>query len=205
MKNPINSTAAKYIVNILMIGFFVALAYTGLFGGEGARHEGRPGERREGRHESRRERFEQNRERFGNEETEKAARFIPGRDFRGEHGGKEEGNHDIYGIAWLVLMALHTWQHWGWYKKMLSRKHLLKNKLLTATVVVFVILALSSIAMLFHAVPQGVINIREIHEISSYLMVGLVCIHIIQRVKWYVKSTRKLFGAKPQPVVAEQL
>lgn len=189
MKNPIHSTAAKYIVNVLMIGFFVALAYTGLFGGEGGRHEGR----RDERHGNRHERFSEDRERFEREDAEKAAAFNSGQDFRGRGGEKEEGNHDIYGIIWLVLMGLHTYQHWGWYKKMFSSKHILKNKLLTATVVVFVILASSSIALLFHAIPRGFINIKEIHEISSYLMVGLVVIHTVQRLKWYVKSTRKLF------------
>lgn len=201
MKNPINSTAAKYIVNILMIGFFVALAYTGLFGGESGRHEGRPGEGRESRH----ERFEQGREQFERHEMDRAAGFTPGADFRGEHGEKGLGDHDIYGIVWLVLMALHTYQNWGWYKKLFSPKRIMKTKLLTATVVAFVILALSSIALLFHLVPRGVINVKEIHEISGYVMVGLVLIHTIQRVKWYVKSTRKLFSAKPEPMAAAQL
>ncbi len=185
MKNPINTTAAKYIVNILMIGFFVALAYTGLFGSEGERHEGRPGERHE--------RFSENREQFEHGDSENTAAFNPEQDFRGPRSEEEGGHHDIYGIIWLVLMVLHTWQHWGWYKKMLSSKHILKNKLLTATVVVFIILALSSIALLFHAIPRGIINIKEIHEISGYTMVGLVVIHVVQRLNWYVKSTRKFF------------
>ncbi len=196
MKNPINSTAAKYIVNVLMVGIFVTLAYTGLFGGEGGRHEGRPGKRHEGRH----ERLAQNREQFQQGEKENAAGFTPGYNFRGGSGGEGGGNHDIYGIIWLALMTLHTYQNWGWYKKLFSLKHILKTKLLTATVIVFLILALSGISLLFHAIPQGVINIKEIHEISGYLMVGLVLIHIIQRIKWYVKSTRKLFGTKPEPV-----
>ena len=110
MKNPIHSTTAKYIVNVLMIGIFVALAHSGLFGGEGSR----PGERHGKRHEQ----FSQNRERFEREDSEKAAAFNPTQDFGNRHG-EEEGNHDIYGIIWLVLMALHTYQHWGWYKKML--------------------------------------------------------------------------------------
>lgn len=188
MKNPINTTAAKYIVNVLMIGFFVALAYTGLFGGEGERHEGRPGERHGNRH----ERFSEDRERFEHEDSEKAAAFNFSQDFGNRHGG-DEGNHNIYGIIWLVLMALHTYQHWGWYKKMFSAKHILKSKLLSATVVAFVILALSGIALLFHAIPRGFINIKEIHEISGYVTVGLVVIHVFQRLNWYVKSTRKLF------------
>jgi hypothetical protein len=187
MKNPIHSTTAKYIVNVLMIGIFVALAHSGLFGGEG----NRPGERHGKRHEQ----FSQNRERFEREDSEKAAAFNPTQDFGNRHG-EEEGNHDIYGIIWLVLMALHTYQHWGWYKKMLSAKHLLKNKLLTATVVLFVILSLSSIALLVDLVPRGFINIKEIHEISGYAMVGLVVVHVAQRLNWYVKSTRKLFGKK---------
>lgn len=191
MKGVINSTAAKYIVNILMIGFFVALAYTGLFGGEGERHEERPG----GRYGNRHERFSEDRERFEREDSEMATAFNPTQDL-GNRRGEEEGNHDIYGIIWLVLMALHTYQHWGWYKKMLSAKHLLKNKLLTATVVLFAVLSLSSIALLFHLVPRGLINIKEIHEISGYAMVGLVVIHVVQRLSWYVKSTQKLFGKK---------
>jgi len=200
MKNPVNSTTAKYLVNILMVGFFVALAYTGLFG-KGGPHEGRPGERHEGWH----ERFEQGREQFERREMDKAAGFTPGADFRGEHGEKGLGDHDIYGIVWLVLMALHTYQNWEWYKKLFSPKRIMKTKLLTATVVAFVFLALSSIALLFHLVPRGFINVKEIHEISGYLMVGFVLIHTVQRVKWYVKSTRKLFGAKPEPVAAAQL
>lgn len=189
MKNPINTTAAKYIVNVLMIGFFVALAYTGLFGGEGEQHEGRRGERHGNRHEQ----FSEDRERFEHEDSENTAAFNPAQDFRGPRGKKEGGHHDIYGIIWLVLMALHTYQHWGWYKKMFSAKHILKSKLLTATVVVFVVLAFSSIALLFHAIPRGFINIKEIHEISGYTMVGLVVIHVVQRLSWYVKNTRKLF------------
>lgn len=193
MKNPINTTAAKYIVNVLMIGFFVALAYTGLFGSEGERNERRPGERFG--------RFSEDRERFGREDSENTAAFNPAQNFRGPHGEEEGGHHDIYGIIWLVLMSLHTWQHWEWYKKMFSAKHLRKNKLLTATVVVFVILALSSIALLFHAIPLGFINIKEIHEISGYTMVGLVVIHTVQRLNWYLKSTRKLFFKREVEIV----
>lgn len=197
MKNPINTTAAKYIVNVLMIGFFAALAYTGLFGGEGERHDGRPGEL----HGNRYKRFSEDRERFEHGDSENATAFNPAQDFRGPRGKEEGGHHDIYGIVWLVLMALHTWQHWGWYKKMFSAKHILKNKLLTATVVVFVILTSSSIALLFHAIPRGFINIKEIHEISGYTMVGLVVIHTVQRLNWYLKSTRKLFFKREVEIV----
>ncbi len=86
MKNPINSTTAKYIVNVLMVGIFVVLAYTGLFRGEG-----HPGMEREGLH----ERFEQGHEQFGHQEIDRAAGFTPGADFRGERGHK--GNSGFIG------------------------------------------------------------------------------------------------------------
>lgn len=199
MKKPINSTAGKYIVNVLMIVIFVALAYTGLF--DGGRHEGRPGER----HEDRPEYSSQSREGFESAETDKAAVFDANQNFKGERNGEPIGDHAIYGIIWSVLMALHIYQHWEWYKKMFSAKHLLKNKLLTATVVAFAVLILSGIVLLFHLVPRGFINIKEIHEISGYLIVALILIHVIQRINWYVKSTRKLFGRKPEPVAVTQL
>ncbi len=92
MKNPFRSRTTKYIVNVLMGGIFVALAYTGLFGGEGGVHEQRPGER----HGSRHEHFTDDREQFERVKTYKTAGINPVLEINGEHEDKNGGNHEIY-------------------------------------------------------------------------------------------------------------
>jgi hypothetical protein len=116
----------------------------------------------------------------------------------GEREG-EEGDgeiHELAGIMWLVLMVLHTIQHWNWYRKMFSPVHIMKNKILTGTVFVFILMALSSIGMLTEIVPRGLFDLKEIHEVLGQITVGLVLLHIIQRLKWYVAVTKNLFIKK---------
>jgi len=188
MRNLINSSAGKYVVNVLMIIIFAALAFTGLFGEEG----GRGGEGRENRHKQ----FAELQEKSSTAESAITADFTQHENFAPGQGEKEEGNHNIYGNAWLILMALHTWQHWNWYKLLFSKKHILKNKLVTATVWLFVLMALTSIALLTEVVPRGLINVKEVHEVTGQVLLAFVIVHVIQRVKWYVSVTKKLFNRR---------
>lgn len=191
MKNLINSSAGKYVVNVLMIIIFIALSVTGLFSDEG----GKPGHGGENRHAQ----FSQVQDKSDANATTADATFIRNENSSPGHGeGREggEGNHELYGIIWLILMALHTVQHWNWYKKVFSWKHILNNKLLTSTLVLFVLLALSSIAMVTEIIPRGLFNLKELHGFLGQVLLGFVLIHIIQRVKWYITTTYKLFGRK---------
>ena len=190
MKNLISSTVSKYIVNVLMIVMFACLAFTGLTGGEAERY-GR-GEERESRH----ERFAEGHAQFNPDELNSANTipFIENRENKREKEGGE--THEAFGIIWLILMALHIIQHWSWYKKLFAKKHILSNKLLFATVVIFILLGLTSLVLLTEIVPRGFINIKEIHEFLGQVMIGFVLIHIIQRIKWYVRNTQKIFGKR---------
>lgn len=191
MRNFINSSACKYVVNVLMILIFIALAITGLFSDEG----GKPGHGGENRHAQ----FIQVQDRSESNETTATGTFVRDENFgtgNGEGRESEEGNHELYGIIWLILMALHTWQHWNWYKRLIFLKHILNNKLLTVTLFLFVLLALSSIVMLLEIIPRGVFNLKELHGFLGQVLIGFVLIHIIQRLKWYIRTTLKLFGRK---------
>lgn len=193
MKRIINTLAGKYVVNALMIVLFAAMAITGLFFMEGGgRHErgSRIGE----------EQFYEELENSGKIDMHGFSDFEKRSEFRGGHGEGSEGIHQIAGIAWLVLMFLHTIQHWNWYKKLFIRKQMMQNKLLTATLVLFVLLTLTSIALLTEIIPRGLVDIKEIHGFFGQVMVGLVVIHIVQRFKWYVAVTQKLFQQKPLTV-----
>jgi hypothetical protein len=188
MKNLINTSTGKYVVNVLMIVMFVGLAITGLFfmEGEGG-HENRGGHEGGRRHELRSENNQEKQLMEINESDqidEMSLIYFDGpKDFEGgrDGGGNSEGIHQFFAIFWLILMALHIWQHWSWFKKLFIRKHIMENKLLTATFVLFVLLILTTIGPLM-----------EIHGIIGQVLIGLMIIHIIQRFKWYVAITQKL-------------
>lgn len=59
-------------------------------------------------------------------------------------------------------------------------------------------MALSSIGMLTEIVPRGLFDLKEIHEVLRQVTVGLVLLHIIQRLKWYVSVTKNLVTKKAQ-------
>lgn len=193
MINLINTTAGKYVVNILMIVIFAGSAITGLFFMEGG---GRP----EGGRENNHEQFSNVSLKSDRHQSRGAANFNRNAEFegeRGEGGESSEGIHEISGIIWLVLMFLHTIQHWNWYKKLFSLKHIIQNKLLTGTLVLFVLLVLTSIGMWTEIIPRSMIDLKEIHGLIGQVLVGLILIHIIQRFKWLVTVTKRLFDRKP--------
>jgi len=195
MRDLINTSTGKYVVNILMIVIFAGSAITGLFFMEGGQ-VGRPERGRENNHAQ----YSNVSDRSDRHDRRVAANFTGNQEFAVEHGERgesSEGIHEISGIIWLVLMFLHTIQHWNWYKKLFSLKHIMQNKLLTGTLVLFVLLVLTSIGMWTEIIPRGLIDLKEIHGLIGQVLVGFILIHIIQRLKWYVTVTKKLFAWKP--------
>jgi len=178
----------KYTINMLMIVTFAALAFSGLFDGEGGHREGH------------RENFRDHSQMFiqdisAGEVRESVTGSLPLTD---QPGTKEiELNfHAVSGLVWISLMLFHIFQHGAWFKKMISIRHMLRNKLLSITVLVFIILALSGICLAFNLIPGGSFNPKEIHEVSGQLLGILVIIHLIQRYKWIVATTKKVFVKK---------
>lgn len=189
MKKLINTSVAKYVVNVLMIVLFAGSAITGLFFMEG-------GERSVRGHEKNLAQITEEMEISDQIDMQGYASFNRHRDFESERGEGSEGIHQIIGIIWLILMFLHTIQHWNWYKKMFTLKYIRQNKLLTGTLVLFALLVLTSIGLLTEIIPRGLFDLKEIHGFIGQVLIGLVVIHIIQRFNWYVTITQKLFNRK---------
>lgn len=192
MKQLINTSVAKYVVNVLMIVVFVGSAVTGLFFMEGGEGHGRG-------HRGNPEQFQDEQEMYEQLEMDGFVDLNLEHDFEsGGHGGGEssEGIHQVSGIIWLILMILHTIQHWNWYKKLFTRKQMMKNKLLAGTLLVFVLFTLTSIGLLTEFLPRDLFNLKELHGFLGQVMIGLMLIHIVQRIKWYVTHTQKLFTKK---------
>lgn len=176
MKNIIYSFATKYLVNVLLIVAFGISAASGLIKPGGGHHE--PS-------------HNFSTEQITSEKEISTAGFSPQIN-RGnpefpfderENGG--ENIHIWFGLIMLGLMVFHTIHHWKWFKNLISVKFVLKNKLLSVTVVVFVLMAVSGLVMWLELVPREIFNFREIHEVTGQMLLVLVLIHIIQRIKWY--------------------
>ena len=176
MKNIINSFATKYLVNVLLIVAFGISAASGLIKPGRGHHKGR--------HDFRTEQIIPEKEistagfsmqiNKGNSEFPFEKRESSG-----------DNIHIWFGLIMLGLMVFHTIHHWKWFKKFVSVKFILKNKLLSVTVVVFVLMAISGLVMWLELVPREIFNFREIHEVTGQLLLALILIHVVQRIKWY--------------------
>ncbi len=187
MKTIIKSLASKYLINVLMIAAFGISAATGLIKPGGGHHE-RPNNFRSEQAAPMKEistaGFSGS---FEKESFERA-------EVRRESDG--ENIHVYFGLFWLALMIFHVIQHWNWFKKLLLVEHFMKNKLLTVTVVIFVLMAISGIVMWTQVAPGGFMNFREIHEVTGQLLLVLMLIHVVQRVKWYFTAPARIFKRK---------
>jgi len=187
MKTIIKSLASKYLVNVFMIAAFGISAATGLI---------KPGgEHRERRHDFRSEQVTQAKEiSTAGFSAENFKNITEKTSVRSEK--TNENIHIYFGLFWLALMLFHVIQHWNWFKKMFSIEHVMKNKLLTVTMIVFVLMAISGIIIWTEVLPRGFFNFKEIHEVTGQLLLGLMLIHVIQRVKWYFTVPARIFKRK---------
>jgi len=176
MKNIIYSFATKYLVNVLLVVAFAISAASGLIKPGGGHHERR--------HDFRTEQITTETEistaGFSLQKNSGNSEFPFN---KRENGG--ENIHIWFGLIMLGLMVFHTIHHWKWFKKLVSAKFVLKNRLLSVTMVVFVLMAVSGLVMWLEWVPREIFNFREIHEVTGQMLLLLVLIHIIQRIKWY--------------------
>jgi hypothetical protein len=184
MKPKFYTVKGKYWVNLMMIAVFAAVAFSGLIDRGGEHRRFSPGNFPDVKEEVRERNI--SRELRSGETT-----FFPGDSFSGDQE-KELDFHAIAGLVWLGLMLFHIVQHWNWFKRMISIPHILKNKLLTFTILVFLVLGLSGICLVSDLIPAGWFNPREIHETAGKLLGILVVIHVVQRFRWIVENTRKL-------------
>ena len=192
MRTFVKTLPLKYLVNILLIVTFAVATQTGLFDGKGGGHHGRP----DG----------MNRNQISRDRNLNTMSVVP--EFSEFHGtgrgemtesfpAREKNNTHVYfGLAMVALMLFHTIQHWNWFKKFFTVKLIFNNKLLFTTGVFFVLMAISGIFLWLEIVPRNVMNFKGIHELSSYVFIGLILIHILQKLGWYYHSTIKLFKGK---------
>jgi hypothetical protein len=130
------------------------------------------------------------------------------------HGGHEGGLNTVMGFAFhewslihkvsIVIMTLtiiyHFIIHWKWYKGVLSKHLIRKNRVSVYITIVFVLVAITGLVPWFIDLSGGSHHARmgfiEIHDKFTLLLVVLMAIHIVKKFKWYNKIIRGVLKRK---------
>lgn len=103
--------------------------------------------------------------------------------------------HMISAFLWLFLMALHVYQHWGWYKNTFLKLNFKNKKLSTAISLLTFGLSVTGILLFLHILPREAAHaIAGLHDKFGEILVILLIFHIVQRFKWIVKSTKDILS-----------
>lgn len=127
----------------------------------------------------------------------------------GNHGGEAMNGHvraigykgwsDIHKVSILlmsILMIIHIYLHWKWYKTIINKRLFRKNKQVLTLSVIFAAAAISGfIAWIidFMNASQSIRNtFIEIHDKVALVLVVYLILHVIKRLRWYVSTLNKI-------------
>lgn len=95
--------------------------------------------------------------------------------------------HCIAGVSFLILMTIHTLQHWPFIKALSKKKVIRKNKMTAFTTACFFPMLAS---VLLFTVGFN-IPFLEFHNITGHIFMFAVIIHLITKIKRFVYLLRK--------------
>lgn len=109
-----------------------------------------------------------------------------------------KGWSDIHKISIVVLSALmiyHIYQHWNWYKVVIKKKLITKNRQVIILSVVFVLVALTGFIPWFidSFKDDGMLqkSFIEVHDKLAIILSIYLILHMIKRLKWFFTILRK--------------
>jgi ferredoxin len=126
------------------------------------------------------------------------------------HNSGLESNNSVLGIGYYnwtnihktsilifsILMTFHFSTHWKWYKTIIVKKPLQKNKLQIILSVVFILVAITGyIAWIINLSGGSDISRKffiEIHDKIVILLFVILTLHLTTRLKWYITTIDKL-------------
>ena len=104
--------------------------------------------------------------------------------------------HKLATVVLSLIMAYHILLHWKWYKNVLHKKLLKKNRQVLLLTVIFIItsatglipwLVLSGDEM--HITRRGIL---EIHDKMGIMLIVFLILHLSKRFKWFTGTYSKL-------------
>lgn len=105
--------------------------------------------------------------------------------------------HKVSIVIMTLTMIYHTFTHWKWYKGVIKKHLINKNKVSIYITEVFILVAITGLVPWFFTLFEGLEHARngfiEIHDKLTFLLIALMVLHLIKKFKWYYTSFLKLF------------
>ena len=104
--------------------------------------------------------------------------------------------HKISIVVLSLLMIYHIYQHWKWYKIVITKRLLVKNQQVLIFSLLFVLVAITGLIPWFIDLLKGAEMQRktliEIHDKLAIILTIYLILHIIRRMKWFVTTFDKI-------------
>lgn len=106
------------------------------------------------------------------------------------------GIHKISIVVLSLLMVYHVYQHWKWYKTVISKRLFSKNQQVLVLSLLFVLVAFTGIVPWLIDLLEGNKMIRklliEIHDKLTLILSVYFILHIAKRLKWFFITFEKI-------------
>jgi hypothetical protein len=136
----------------------------------------------------------------------------------GSHGGIDFNNavlglnhsqwllsHKISIIAFSFYMTYHVLLHWSWFKVILRKSLIAKNKQIFILSTIFILAAITGFIPWFLTLTSNQDSVRntfiEIHDKIGLILIVYLILHISKRLKWFKSNFRKLINDQSTPPV----
>lgn len=104
--------------------------------------------------------------------------------------------HKISIVSLSILMIFHIIRHWKWFKTVIKKRLISKNKQAITLTLLFVLVAITGFFPWFIYLTKGDEMIRitfiEIHDKLAIILSIYFVLHVIKRLKWFFTAFEKL-------------
>ncbi len=104
--------------------------------------------------------------------------------------------HKISIVVLSLLMIYHIYQHWKWYKIIITKRLFAKNQQVLIFSLLFVLVAITGLTPWFIDLLKGDEMQRktfiEIHDKLAIILTIYLILHIIRRMKWFFTTFDKI-------------
>ena len=104
--------------------------------------------------------------------------------------------HKFVVVFFSLLMICHTYVHWRWYKGVITKHLIGKNRRVIILSILFLLVAITGFIPWFIDLSGGSSIIRklfiEIHDKLTFILIIFLVLHFVKRAKWFATTYIKL-------------
>lgn len=106
--------------------------------------------------------------------------------------------HKVVIVLFSLLMIYHTYIHWKWYKGVITKHLIGKNRQVIILSALFLFVSVTGLVPWLIDLSGGTGSLRmlfiEIHDKITLILIVFLILHIIKRLKWFSSTFEKMSG-----------